>query len=344
VNQPTIADVARIARVSVATVSRALRGLDKVHPETRDRVLAAAAELDYIVSPTASGLASGRTRLVGIITPFMARWYFTNVMSSIEKTVREHQHHILLMDLEEKSPDVRLALTQSMMFKRVDGIILINVELEEPERDLILRLGLPVVAIGSRYENAPQIGIDDVACAATGAAHLIGLGHTRIGYVGKPLPTSPHQRTPLDRLEGFQSAMDTGGIPVRQDWILDSDWSVQDAHRGALRILSGVDRPSAILAGSDEMALGVLAAARTHGLRVPEDLSIVGIDDHDMAEVFDLTTVRQDVPGQGTAAANALLALMGLLDPSYAVDRTFPVELVVRGTTAPPGSTPAPRS
>ena len=117
-SQPTISDVALAAGVSVATVSRALRGLDKVHPETRERVLRAAAELDYIASPTASGLASGRTRLVGIITPFMARWFFTEMMSAIEKTVREQQHHILLMDLEEPVAAGRMPLTQGMMFKR----------------------------------------------------------------------------------------------------------------------------------------------------------------------------------------------------------------------------------
>jgi LacI family repressor for deo operon, udp, cdd, tsx, nupC, and nupG len=194
-NQPTIADVARLAGVSVATVSRALRGLDKVHPETRDRVIAAAAQLDYIASPEAAGLASGRSRLIGVITPFMARWFFTEMMSAIEKVFRDHQHHILLMDLEERSPEVRLALTQNMMFKRVDGLIVVNVAFRGSEAEVIKRLNLPVVAVGNAFNGAPLVGIDDVGCAALGTQHLIDLGHTALGYVGKARPHNPHGKT-----------------------------------------------------------------------------------------------------------------------------------------------------
>lgn len=191
VQQATIADVAKAAGVSVATVSRALRGLDKVHPETRERVVQAAADLDYIASPTAAGLASGRSRLVGIITPFMARWFFTGIMSAIEKTVREYQHHILLMDLEQsESPVSRLSLTQGMLFKRVDGLIVINVEMQEAEQELVRRLGLPVVAVGNRFEDSPCIGIDDFGSTALAAEHLLGLGHRRIAYVGKARPNA----------------------------------------------------------------------------------------------------------------------------------------------------------
>jgi len=337
VSQPTITDVALAAGVSVATVSRALRGLDKVHPETRERVLRAAAELDYIASPTASGLASGRTRLIGIITPFMARWFFTEMMSAIEKTVRVQQHHILLMDLEEPETVGRLSLTQGMMFKRIDGLIVINVEMQEPERDLVARLGLPVVSVGSRVDQFPVVGIDDVGCARLAAEHLIGLGHRRIAYIGRARSESAHRQTPQDRLRGFHDALAAHGLDVPDGWVLESDWSAADAKAGALGLLSRPDRPTAVLAASDEMALGVIGAARDLGIDVPGDLSVVGIDDHDMARVFGLTTVRQDVRAQGAAAATALLAQLGLADPDEARDHTVPVELVERSSTAPPG-------
>ncbi len=334
--QPTISDVARAAGVSVATVSRALRGLDKVHPETRARVVAAADQLDYIGSPDAAGLASGRSRLIGIITPFMSRWFFTGIMSSIEKVFRDHNHHILLMDLEEKSPEARLSLTQGRLFKRVDGLIVINVELEAAESELVHRLDLPVVAVGYPFQTAPRIGIDDHGCSAMAATHLLDLGHTDIAYVGKARPHNPHGRTPTERLRGFESVLGERGIPVRDEWVLESDWSVADAHAGAQRLFALSQVPTAVVCGSDEMALGVIAAAQQAGLRVPEDVSVVGIDDHDMAAVFGLTTVRQDVAAQGQAAAVAMLALLGLIDGEPELTVNFPVEMIVRRTTAAP--------
>ncbi len=335
-SQPTISDVALAAGVSVATVSRALRGLDKVHPETRERVLRAAAELDYIASPTASGLASGRTRLVGIITPFMARWFFTEMMSAIEKTVREKQHHILLMDLEEPATAGRMPLTQGMMFKRVDGLIVINAELKEPERDLIRRLDLPVVAVGTRHDDWPLIGIDDHATVTLATEHLLGLGHRRIGYVGAVPESFSTVNTPRARLGGFRETMAKQGVTVREGWIIECDWSAGDAYARGTALLRGEDRPTAVLGASDEMALGVLSAAHDLGLRVPQDVSIIGIDDHDLSGVFGLTTVRQDVHAQGVAAAQALLAQLDLAQPHLATDHTFPVELMRRASTGPP--------
>lgn len=120
------------------------------------------------------------------------------------------------------------------------------------------------------------------------------------------------------------------------EWIFESEWRARDAFASALSLLRAEDRPTAILAASDEMAIGALAAARELGIRVPDDLSIVGIDDHELAEPFGLTTVRQNVVDQGVAAAEALLAQLGLADPALAVDRSFPVELVLRRSTAAP--------
>jgi DNA-binding LacI/PurR family transcriptional regulator len=335
-SQPTIDDVAAAAGVSAATVSRALRGLDKVHPDTRERVRRAASELNYIASPTASGLASGRTRLVGAITPFMGRWFFTNLISAIDKAMRDHHHHLLIMDLEEQSPDSRLSLTQSMMFKRVDGLIVVNIELQDGEAQLVSRLDLPVVTVGGRYANAPWVGIDDVCCTRLAAEHLIDLGHTRIAYIGVARPRSPHRKTPADRLAGFRRAMHDRRLLLRDEWVLASDWSPGDAYRSALDLLAGPDRPSAVLAASDEMAIGVMGAAGELGLRVPQDLSIIGIDDHEIAGPLGLTTIRQSVTDQGTAAANALLGLLGILSRSDVTDYELPVELIVRRSTAPP--------
>lgn len=335
-NQPTIDDVAAAAGVSAATVSRALRGLDKVHPDTRERVRQAAERLNYIASPTASGLASGRTRLVGAITPFMGRWFFATAISAIDMALRDHQHHVLLMDLEEQTtPDVRLTLSHSTLFKRVDGLIVVYVDLQADERDLVERLRLPVVTIGNRLGDSPWVGIDDVAAARTAAEHLLGLGHRRIAFIGTARPLSAHRTTPRDRLTGFREAMAAVDAPVREDWVFPCDWTGRDALGIARTLLDSPDRPTAILAASDEMALGVLSAAFSLGLQVPRDLSIVGIDDYEQAETFGLTTVRQDIPAQGTAAALALLGELGVVTADHPHDQIVPVELLVRASTAP---------
>ncbi|MEI2764256.1 MAG: LacI family DNA-binding transcriptional regulator [Dermatophilaceae bacterium] len=338
-NQPTIDDVAAAAGVSAATVSRALRGLDKVHPDTRERVRAAAERLNYIASPTASGLASGRTRLVGVVTPFVGRWFFTSTISAIDKALRDHHHHMLLMDLEQPaSPDERLSLTQSLMFKRVDGLVLINVDLRGEERELVERLRLPVVTIGNRFADAPWVGIDDVESSRLVTDHLLDLGHTRICFVGAARATTAHRKTPNDRVAGFRQAMAARGTPVREDWVRKCDWSAADAYALVRSLLQAKDRPSAILAASDEMALGAYGAALELGLRVPADLSIVGIDDHDLAVPFRLTTVRQDVAAQGTAAARTLLGELAVIPRRQDHDHLFPCELVVRASTAPPSA------
>ena len=155
----TISDVAKAAGVSVATVSRALRGLDRVNPETRAKVLQVAEQLQYVASPTAASLASGRTRVVGVVAPFLTRWFFATLLSGIEKSLREHGHHVVLFDLEAEPLGRRMRLTQSMLWKRVDGIIVLNVPMDAAERELIERLDLPVVTVGNRVGSWPCVRI-----------------------------------------------------------------------------------------------------------------------------------------------------------------------------------------
>lgn len=302
----TISDVARVAGVSVATVSRALRGVSTVNPRTRLRVLQAAEELDYVASPTAASLASGRTRVVGIVTPFLTRWFFATAISAVEKKLREHGFHALLIDLEEDSMLRRRELTRQMLSKRVDGLIMINVQLRPAELALLEKLELPVVAIGNPVAGYPFIHIDDALTVRTAVDHLVDLGHTRIGYVGAVPNQAEHRLVPWKRLTGFREGMAAHGIPVQERWVITCDWSAQDAARQA-EMLFCDDPPTAVAAGSDEMAIGVMSLAITRGLRIPQDLSITGVDDYHLSDVIRLTTIRQDVTAQGRAAATTLL-------------------------------------
>ncbi|WP_295702015.1 LacI family DNA-binding transcriptional regulator [Lapillicoccus sp.] len=332
----TILDVARASGVSVATVSRALRGLDRVSATTRARVLEAATQLHYVASPTATSLVSGRTRVIGVVTPFVDRWYFSTLISAIEKSIRHQAHHVLLLDLEE-SPNRRLSLTRDMVSKRVDGVVVLNVMLAEQEKVLLSDLRLPTVTIGNTYPGWSSVRIDDGATVTTAVQHLVALGHTEIAYIGAVLRPEAYGAVPRERRDAFVQAMRDAALPVHRGWVRLSDWTAGDATVDAMMLFSEERRPTAVVAASDEMALGVLAAANRAGLRVPEELSIIGVDDHPLASVFGLTTVRQDVRAQAAMASAMLLRTIASPFPPAVEGVVLPTELMVRDTTGPAG-------
>ena len=334
----TIGDVAKAAGVSVATVSRALRGVDRVSPSTRDRVLAAAAELHYVASPAAMSLVSGRSRGIGVITPYFNRWFFATAVTGIEKALREEGHHVLLCDLESHTFERRLPITQSMLWKRVDGVILLNVPPDSAERDLLDRLGLPVITVGNRQPGWPSVRIDDRAAMALAVEYVIGLGHRDIAYAGTVPASVSHLQTPFDRRESFDAVLARHGITNRPEWTLRCNWTADGAAEHADRLFAGSHRPTCVVAASDEMAFGVISAARRHGLDVPGDVSVIGIDDHLLSRILDLTTVRQDVESQGRHAGALMLAALRGHPVSTTHDEVLGVELVVRGSTAPPNA------
>jgi DNA-binding LacI/PurR family transcriptional regulator len=176
------------------------------------------------------------------------------------------------------------------------------------------------------------VRIDDVETAGIAMRHLVELGHSRIGYVGGSLEDQLDFAAPLDRLSGYRCAMADAGHPVKPGWEVVGDFTVRGGLAATRLLLEADPRPTAIFAASDEMAIGTLRAARELGLRVPEDLSVIGIDDHEMASYFDLTTVRQPVHEQGRVAAVQVLAALG--DEDWRPEQVIlPTELVVRRTT-----------
>ncbi|HYN29575.1 MAG TPA: LacI family DNA-binding transcriptional regulator [Dermatophilaceae bacterium] len=331
----TITDVARVAGVSVATVSRALRGLDRVSADTRERVLRVAGELDYVASPTATSLASGRTQVVGVVAPFLTRWFFSELVSAIEKALRGRGHHVLLLDLEDESYTSRLPLSQNMLWKRVDGLITLNIPMSGEEVALVDRLGFPLVAVGTPVPGRTCVAIDDAAAIRTATEHLIGLGHSRIAYVGAVPRGAVHVLTPRTRLRSFEATMRAHGLATPAHWVRAADWTADAAAADACELLTGGDAPTAVVAASDELAFGVLAAARRAGVGVPRELSVVGVDDHYLSAVLGLTTVRQDVAAQGRRAAELLLAALEADEPPLACTELVPTELVVRESSGP---------
>jgi LacI family transcriptional regulator, repressor for deo operon, udp, cdd, tsx, nupC, and nupG len=325
-----IEDVAARAGVSTATVSRALRGLPKVSAVTRQRVLAAAHDLDYVVSVSASRLASGKTSTVAVVSPFVSRWFFGQVISGAELVLRDAGFDLLLYTVGTSERRARF-FAELPLRGRVDAVMVLAIALDDAEVAALAALRMPVTTIGFAVPGFSSVRIDDVAGAMRAVNHLLALGHRRIAMIAGG--SGPAQFTaPRDRRIGYASALAAAGVAVECD--VDGEYTVEGGERAMASLLAGPDLPTGVFAQSDEMAMGALRAIRKVGLRCPEDISVVGFDDHEMAALFDLTTIVQPVCEQGVRAARQLLAsLNGRGNPT---SEEVPTYLVIRGTTCPP--------
>jgi DNA-binding LacI/PurR family transcriptional regulator len=331
----TIRDVAEAAGVSIATVSRALHGQPRVSEATRRRVLDAATSLHYVASPGAAGLASGRTMAIGVVAPFVNRWFFSGVVHAAEEALRSAGYDLLLYSLGTDASERRRAFSGDLLRKRVDGVLVLGLQPDRAEQDALSAAGGPVAIVGMAVPGWSSVRIDDYAAARRAMDHLIALGHRRIGFLGGHPDDVLHASAAIDRQAGWRDALHSAGLPAEPELDETGGFTVSGGKAGMARLLALPRPPTAVFAASDEMAIAAAWTARRAGLRVPGDLSVVGIDDHEMAELFELTTVAQPVEVQGALAAEMLLT--ALADPSAPpVQLVVPTELVVRGTTAPP--------
>ncbi|MBA2576209.1 MAG: LacI family DNA-binding transcriptional regulator [Euzebyaceae bacterium] len=328
----SIEDVAARAGVSVATVSRALRGLPNVAPTTRGRVLEAAQVLDYVTNPTASRLAVGRTFTIGMVVPLFTQWFFTQVVAGAEAVLATAGYDVLLYNVS--GADGRRRFLDRMPFrKRVDGIIVVDLPLAEDERVTLAGLGTPVVTVGLVTCHFPSVSIDNVAAATTATRHLVNLGHERLALISG-VPDDPLRFTaPVDRRTGWRQVLVEKGLDTPMELDVPGHFSLAGGAEAMGQLLALDDPPTGVFAESDEMAIGAMKAARELGARVPGDVSIVGFDDHDVAEFFGLTTVAQPVRQQGAVAAEMLLKALaaGAADTPDRV--VLPTRLRVRSTT-----------
>ncbi|KTS04732.1 LacI family DNA-binding transcriptional regulator [Microbacterium testaceum] len=326
-----IDDVARRAGVSTATVSRALSGRGPVSTATRDRVLAAAEELGYVVSAAASSLATGRARAVGVVVPFLDRWFFSTVLAGISDALVREGYDITLYSVSADPAERRRVFEDHLRRRRIDAVVTIAIEMDAAESALLRSLGVPVVSIGGPNPLLTTLTVDDRAVGRLATEHLIALGHRRVTHIGADTTTNAASSVPALRRLGFTETMDAIGA----DAVFEpADFTIEGGSAAATRTLSGDVPPTAIFAASDEMAIGAILAARELGLRVPADVSIIGVDGHELGRWFGLTTVDQFARGQGERAAEAALAELDGADPAPGLG-TLPFELVDRGSTGP---------
>ncbi|GAA2038532.1 LacI family DNA-binding transcriptional regulator [Agromyces tropicus] len=345
-----ISDVARLAGVSKSTASRALTGRGYVSEETRRRVVEAAAEIGYIASPNAASLVTGRTKNVGVVIPFINRWFFGEVLEGIERTLLASGYDLTLYNLALSGPERDRVFDFFLARKRVDAVIAVGVDLSDAEAELVERRGKPIIALGGTAGSAPRLAIDDRGAARLATEHLIDLGHTRIAHLAGAGAGSAARSVQAFRRAGFLDAMREAGLdPVGgEDGIVEAEMTLPGGYDAGLQLLGHpATRPTAIFAASDEIAFGVMRAAERLGLAVPGTLSVIGFDGHEHAELFGLTTIEQLPGAQGRFAVDAVLRLLGeptgdddplTPDGLPDFDRPLDTRLVVRGsTTAPSG-------
>jgi DNA-binding LacI/PurR family transcriptional regulator len=334
----TIGDVARLAGVGRGTVSRVLNERANVDPVTRARVLAAIKELDYIPSPTARRLSLGHTQTVAVILPFLTRPSTVERLRGIEFALVAAGYDLIVFNVETVAR--RDAVFRDLPRpERVDGLIIVSLSPHESELDRLRRSELPTVLVDAHHRSLPRVVADDVLGGRLATEHVIGLGHRRIGFIGD-IPRTPLAFTSSRlRLSGVRRAMETAGLELPDALVAIGDHSRQRASELAQDMLAMRRPPTAIVCASDTQAAGVLEAAAARGAVVPDDLSVTGYDDLELADHLGLTTIRQPLFESGVRAVQRLLATIDGQDPSP-LREVQPISLVVRRSTG----SPAPRA
>ena len=328
---PTIEDVASAAGVSKATVSRVLGGaFTHIRPDTRQRVEEAIQALNYRPSAVARSLTSHRTYTVGMLVSDVANPFYGEVIHGVEDEAIAAGYNVLLANTNYDL-DRGMALVRSLIDRRADGVLVMSSSASEAWLEELSRAAVPAVALdwsGPEIDRVSRIEVDFGPGIAEAAAHLLSLGHNRLGHIAGPL----HLRTSRDRRDAFLDAAEAGGVPREKVLIATGELTIDGGREAWRQLREQLRTPTAIFCANDLMALGALSAARAEGLRVPGDLSIIGLDDIWLAAQFDppLTTValpRYEIGGL------AMRMLFELLSGFPAERRVVTTSLVVRKST-----------
>ncbi|MFJ6654241.1 LacI family DNA-binding transcriptional regulator [Microbacterium sp. NPDC091313] len=328
-----IADVARLAGVSKSTASRALSGSGYVSDDTRRRVEHAASTLGYVPSTSAVSLATGRLQCIGVLMPTVSRWFFAEVLEGVQSALLEHDLDLTLYTASPGTAERRRILEDYLPRRRFDGLIAVGLEPSDEERARLERLGRPVISIVGAPGIQDVVAIDDVHAARRATEHLIALGHRSIAFLGGDA-AGYWEHVDRMRLRGYREAMADAGLGAHVRHVR-SDITMPAGYAAAVDLLGETrTRPTAIVAACDEVAIGAIIAARRLAIAVPAELSVVGIDDHEFAEMFALTTLEQVPREQGRIAVDMLVGAIERRD-EMPRDVRLQSRLIVRNSTAP---------
>ncbi|MFE0386335.1 LacI family DNA-binding transcriptional regulator [Streptomyces bungoensis] len=336
---PTMADVAERAGVSPSTVSRTLRGLPTVSPEVRTRVEQAARELNFAVSRQAASLVTGRTGVVAVLVPTLNSWFMGSALSSLGPMLRAAGRELNVYVIPDMAE--RTAFFEQLPARRnADALLVFGFDLTEEETARLDDLGMPVIYVSQHAEGRPSVYVDDVAGALMATRHLLNLGHRRIAFA-PTVGASGFSFSSRERLLGYQQALTEAGIPLDDELVVTM--AIDDKRglvAGVGRLLSLREPPTALFAEQDELAVAVVHTLRRARIEVPERMSVIGFDDHQVAEWFDLSTVAQSPSDMGRVAGELALRLIDDSEADHSRHVVLPVELIPRATTAPLAAPP----
>lgn len=305
----TIYDVAREANVSMATVSRVVNGNPNVKPSTRKKVLEAIERLGYRPNAVARGLASKKTTTVGVIIPDISSIFFAELARGIEDIATMYKYNIILSN-SDQNKEKELHLLNTMLAKQVDGILFMGGNITEEHVNEFQKSDVPIVLAATIEENhlIPSVNIDYEQAAFEAVTHLLEKGHTRVAYITGPANDPINTK----KLAGYRRALEAYGIAYDEALIVEGDYSYDSGIEAYEKIAELEEKPTAVFAGTDEMALGIIHGAQDHGVHVPEQLEVIGFDNTRLATMVRprLTTVVQPMYDIGAVAMRLLTKYM----------------------------------
>lgn len=330
----SLRDIADAAGVHPSTVSRALKDpkTARIAPETVERIRRAAEERGYTPNAWAKSLRTRKSMMVGLTMPRLTDSGLAQMFDAAQRRALELGYQTVLVASEHANdPDAAL---RGLLDGRTDGLIISTATRDSAVLDQLAASGVRFVLLNRSSGEHPGVFIDDLAGGSMAAKHLIDLGHSRIGHLSGPQNVS----TGHLRYEGFRAALTSAGLPVEERWVVPAHFDVERALDAARRMLGPSDRPTAIVAVNDTAAIAAMAVARELGLRVPDDLSVVGYNDSELSALMPipLTTVRVPIPAMGASAVDLLMRKIAGEEVTSIV---LAPALITRQSTAPP---PAP--
>ncbi len=329
---PSIKDIARLAHVSHSTVSRALQNSPLVSTRTAEKIQRIARESGYRASAVARGLVTKKTRTVGVVVTTISDPFISEVVSGIEQSANDNGYSVFLAD-SNADPDRERNVVQSFAERRVDGILVTASRVGALYIPLLSEMNVPIVLINNQHPGqfVHSVMIENVEASRQATRHLIALGHKRIAYLGDRFG----YQSDTERFGGYRRALDEAGLPFLPELVVHGDGKAEAAINAMEKVLALPEPPTAVFCYNDMSALGALRAIRSRGLRVPEDISVVGFDDLFLASYLHppLTTVRQPMRRMGMLAMDSLLKLMSGQESANTIH--VPADLVVRESTAP---------
>jgi LacI family repressor for deo operon, udp, cdd, tsx, nupC, and nupG len=335
--QPTIQDVARHAKVSAATVSRVLSSPERVSEATRERVNTAVVETGYTLNQAARSLRLQKAKTILTAMPGIGNPFYSTILDAVVTVATSRGYGVLVTG--RLGDDPAKWLSDYFLSNRADGLLLFDGFLDTRKLHAIGEgSALPLVAAYDELPD-PQINsviTDNLQAAERAVQHLYDLGHRRIGHISGP----SRNTFPNERLVGFRKAMFEHHLEVREDWIRPGDYTMESGKRAAEHFAGLAQRPTAIFAGNDEMAIGLIATLRRHGIDCPRDMSVMGFDDISVSQNYApaLTTMRQPREQIGRIATETLVNILegNRSNSTGPVRVVLQSELIVRESTAPP--------